>query len=140
MSWTILIVDDAHSIRTQLRVALEAKGVRVLEAENGSEGLWRAREHGIDLILTDVHMPVMDGVRMIQEVRKLSVYAHTPIFVLTSDATSSRVQEGRSAGANAWLLKPVNAEQLWKAIQKALLAAPRPVSTQATEAEKGSQR
>jgi len=121
MSWCILIVDDSSSVRSQLRAPLEAKGVRVIEAENGSEGLWRARENNIDLVLADVHMPVMDGLRMIEELRKLREYATTPIFVLTSDAASSRVAEGKKAGANGWILKPVKHEMLWKAIEKVLV-------------------
>jgi two-component system, chemotaxis family, chemotaxis protein CheY len=121
MSWSILVVDDSFAVRTQLRVPLEAKGARVLEAENGSEGLWRARENNIDLIIVDVHMPIMDGLRMIQELRKLPAYLNTPIFVLTSDAASTRVEEGRKAGASAWILKPVRPDALWKAIEKALV-------------------
>lgn len=120
MSWTILVVDDSQMVRAQLRSALEAKGLRVLEAENGSEGLWRVREHSVDLIVTDMHMPVMDGLRMIQELRKLPTHARTPIFVLTSDASSARVRDGKAAGASAWMLKPVNTEMLWKAIEKAV--------------------
>lgn len=121
MNWTILVVDDSQMVRAQLRSALEAKGVRVLEAENGSEALWRVREHDVDLIVTDVHMPVMDGVRMIQELRKLPAHARTPIFVLTSDASSARVQDGKLAGASAWMIKPVNTDMLWKAVEKAVL-------------------
>ena len=120
MTWSILIVDDSSLIRSQLRAALEAKGVRVVEAENGSEGLWRARENICDLIIADIHMPVMDGIRMVEELRKIPEYVTTPIFILTSDAALSRAEEGKKAGANAWILKPVKTELLWKAIEKAL--------------------
>ncbi len=120
MTWSILIVDDSSLIRSQLRAALEAKGAHVVEAENGSEGLWRARENLVDLIVADIHMPVMDGIKMVEELRKLPEYATTPIFILTSDAASSRAEEGKKAGANAWILKPVKADLLWKAIEKAL--------------------
>jgi two-component system, chemotaxis family, chemotaxis protein CheY len=120
MSWSILIVDDSYFVRSQLRSAFEAKGAKVIEAENGSEGLWRAREQAIDLIVVDIHMPVMDGVRMIQEVRKLDEHSATPIFVLTTDAAGSRVEEGKRAGATAWMLKPLNPELLWKGIEKVL--------------------
>jgi two-component system chemotaxis response regulator CheY len=120
MSWSILIADDSHTVRSQVRTMLENKGIRVIEAENGSEGLWRARENSLDLVLSDIHMPVMDGLRMIEELRKLPQYATTPIFVLTSDASGARVEEGKQAGANAWLLKPIKPESLWKAIEKAL--------------------
>src|SRR5690349_4203894 len=120
MAWSILIVDDSALVRSQLRAALEAKGARVIEAENGTEGLWRARENLVDLVIADIHMPVMDGIRMVEELRKLEEYATTPIFILTSDAATSRAEEGRKAGANAWILKPVKTDLLWKAIEKAL--------------------
>lgn len=92
----------------------------MVEAENGREGLWRARENLVDLVIADVHMPVMDGIRMVEELRKLAEYATTPIFILTSDATSSRAEEGKKVGANAWILKPVKTDLLWKAIERAL--------------------
>lgn len=120
MNWQILIVDDASAAREQLRSALEARGARVVEAENGSEGLWRARENQIDLFLIDVHMPVMGGLRMVEELRKLPQYATAPIFVLTSDAGSARFEEGKAVGASAWILKPIRMEVLWKAIDRAL--------------------
>jgi len=120
MTWSILIVDDSSLIRSQLRAALESRGAHVVEAENGSEGLWRARENLVDLVVADIHMPVMDGIKMVEELRKLPEYATTPIFILTSDAASSRAEEGKKAGANAWILKPVKADLLWKAIEKAL--------------------
>jgi two-component system chemotaxis response regulator CheY len=120
MTWSILIVDDSSLIRSQLRAALEAKGAHVVEAENGSEGLWRARENLVDLVIADVHMPVMDGIKMVEELRKLPEYSKTPIFILTSDAASTRADEGKRAGATAWILKPVKADLLWKAIEKSL--------------------
>jgi two-component system, chemotaxis family, chemotaxis protein CheY len=120
MSWCILIVDDSALVRSQLRTALEAKGARVVEAENGYEALWRARENSIDLVIADIHMPVMDGIRLVEELRKRPEHATTPIFILTSDAATSRAEEGKRAGANAWILKPVKPDLLWKAIEKAL--------------------
>jgi len=120
VNWSILIVDDSAAFRSQLRVAFEAKGARVLEAENGQEGIWRARSTTIDLILADVHMPVMDGLDMIRELRRTREHATTPIFVLTSDGADMRLAEGQRAGANAWMVKPVNVELLWKAIEREL--------------------
>ena len=120
MTWSALIVDDSSALRLQLRATLEAQGVTVIEAENGSEGLWKAREYPVDIIIADIHMPIMDGVRMIREVRALRQHAHTPIFVLSTDSGSNRLEEGKKAGATAWLIKPLNPELLWKGIQKAL--------------------
>lgn len=134
MTWSILLVDDSALVRSQLRTALEAKGARVVEAENGREGLWRARENSIDLVVADVHMPVMDGIRMVEELRTIPEYATTPIFILTSDAASSRAEEGKKVGANAWILKPVKTDLLWKAIERALFGRPSTSSAVASPA------
>ena len=124
MTWLVLVVDDSATTRSQLRSALEAKGVRVIEAENGREGLWRARAERVDLVLCDIHMPVMDGLAMIQELRKQPEYVATPVFVLTSDGSVLRAAEGKKAGADAWIVKPINALSLWKAVEKALSGRP----------------
>jgi two-component system chemotaxis response regulator CheY len=121
VSWLILVVDDSLTTRALLRSALEAQGARVIEAENGRDGLWRARSEHVDLVVCDIHMPVMDGLQMIQELRKLPEYRTTPVFVLTSDATLSRAADGKKAGADAWVVKPINPVSLWKAVEKALL-------------------
>lgn len=124
MTWVILVVDDSATTRSQLRDEFEARGARVVEAENGREGVWRARAEPIDLIVCDIHMPVMDGLQMIQELRKLPEHAKTPVFVLTSDAAVTRAAEGKKAGADAWVIKPINPASLWKAVEKALIGKP----------------
>jgi two-component system, chemotaxis family, chemotaxis protein CheY len=124
MSWSILLVDDSATARAVLRAVLLTKGVKVLEAENGKEGLWRTRTEKVDLIFTDVHMPVMDGLQMIREIRALPAHEKTPIFVLTSDGSGERALAGKNAGANAWIIKPVNPAILWKVVEKALLGVP----------------
>jgi two-component system chemotaxis response regulator CheY len=120
MTWLILLVDDSATARSQCRTACEARGAKIIEAADGREGLWRAREQLVDLIITDVHMPVTDGLQMIQELRRQPEYAATPIFALTSDAAASRAAEGMRAGASAWIVKPISPELLWKAVEKAL--------------------
>jgi len=125
VGWSILIVDDSAMSRSKMRTVFEAKGARVVEAENGSEGLWRARAEQFDLITTDVHMPIMTGLQMIAELRKMPAYAATPIFVLTSDAAPARAADGRKAGADAWVLKPIDSELVWKTIEKALFGKSR---------------
>jgi two-component system chemotaxis response regulator CheY len=121
-----------------VRAALEPHGVTVVEGSNGVEGLWQARQREFDLVLVDVHMPVMDGLQMVQELRKLPGYQDTPVFILTSDAAASRVEEGKRAGANAWMLKPFKPELLWKAVDRALFS--RPKSSRAPLAGKGEAR
>jgi two-component system, chemotaxis family, chemotaxis protein CheY len=124
MPWSILIVDDSETSRTQLRAALAANGTRVIEAENGKQGLLRARAETVDLIFTDIHMPFMDGLQMIRELRMLREYEKTPVFVLTSDASGIRAAEGKAAGATGWIVKPVSPELLWKVAEKALFGIP----------------
>jgi two-component system chemotaxis response regulator CheY len=124
MSWSILLVDDSDTFRAPIRAALTAKGVRVIEAENGKLGLIRARTEHVDLIFTDVHMPVMDGLQMVRELRTLREYASTPIFVLTSDASGNRAAEGKIAGATGWIVKPVHPDVLWKIAEKTLFGVP----------------
>jgi two-component system chemotaxis response regulator CheY len=113
------MVDDSSTSRRQLRLALEKAGIFVAEASEGVEGLWRARQQAFDLVLTDIHMPTMDGLEFIRELRKNPGYEGTPIYVLTSDGSRDRLAEGRAAGATAWVIKPPNLPLLVDAIVKA---------------------
>lgn len=92
----------------------------VHDAGDGQEGLLKARLESVDLVLVDVHMPRMDGISMIREFRKLDGHAKTPVFVLTTDSSTSRAQEAKAAGATAWIVKPVQPDALLKGIQKVL--------------------
>jgi two-component system chemotaxis response regulator CheY len=114
-----LMVDDSSTSRRQLRLALEKAGIVVAEASEGVEALWRARQQAFDLVLTDIHMPTMDGLEFIRELRKNPGYEATPIYVLTSDGSRDRLAEGRAAGATAWVIKPPNVPLLVDAIVKA---------------------
>jgi two-component system chemotaxis response regulator CheY len=121
----VLVVDDSSVARRQLREALEAVGVSVSEASEGVEALWRARQQPYDLIITDIHMPAMDGLQLLRELRKLPGSEHTPVYVLTSDGSRERLAEGRAAGATAWIVKPANIPMLVKAVLNALGKRPR---------------
>jgi two-component system chemotaxis response regulator CheY len=116
-SKTILVVDDAASVRTQLRLALESEGFTVLEAENGQRGYDTAAAQPVDLMIVDVNMPVMDGFEMIARVRSLDRYSAVPIFVLTTESGMATVRQGKAAGATAWIVKPVKPEVLVKGIR-----------------------
>ena len=118
----ILLVDDSAPFRRQVSAALEASGLIVVEATAGVEALWRARAEGIfDLVLLDIHMPNMDGLTFIREVRKLPGYSRIPIVVVTSDGSRERRLEGRAAGATAWLLKPPDLPGLINAVHSGLM-------------------
>lgn len=116
----VLTVDDSAVARRQIRQALEAAGLEVAEASEGIEALWKARQQHFDLVLTDIHMPTMDGLEFIRELRKNPAYERAPIYVLTSDGCRERLQEGKAAGATAWIIKPPNLPLLVDAVVKAL--------------------
>jgi two-component system chemotaxis response regulator CheY len=116
----VLTVDDSSVARHQIRQALEAVGVTVYEAAEGVEALWRAREQAFDVIITDIHMPAMDGLQLIRELRKIAGYERTPVYVLTSDGSRERLAEGRAAGATAWIVKPANMPQLVETVLDAV--------------------
>lgn len=116
----ILIVDDSSTSRLPIRNALEKQGFVVVEAGEGMEGLWKAQQQAFDLVLTDIHMPTMDGLELIAGLRKLPGYREVPVFVLTSDCSKERLAEGRRAGATAWLVKPPDLPGLVKAVRQAI--------------------
>lgn len=116
----MLVVDDAQVARHSITRELRDRGFEVDSAGEGREGLWRLEAQSFDIILTDVHMPTMDGIQFIRELRKLPQYSKTPVLVFTSDASRVRYAEGRAAGATAWLMKPVDPDVLAKALRRAL--------------------
>lgn len=118
----MLVVDDAAVARRELCQALEQSGFKVTVAAEGVEGLWRARETAFDLVVTDVHMPTMDGLQFLGELRRLPNYETTPVFVLTSDRSTERLSRGRQLGATAWVIKPPNLPALVSAVRDAVEA------------------
>jgi two-component system chemotaxis response regulator CheY len=116
----VLTVDDSSVSRRQIRLALESAGISVCEAAEGVEALWRARSEPFDLVITDIHMPAMDGLEFIRQLRKSPGYERTPVYVLTSDGSRERLAEGRSAGATAWIVKPANIPLLVNAVLDAI--------------------
>ena len=120
MAKSILVVDDSSIARKQLRTFLEQQGFKVSEANNGAAGLDTAKGNPYDLLIVDVNMPVMDGIQMISEVRKLPAYKRTPIFVLTTESADRLALKGKVAGATAWIVKPFNPTVLRKGIKKVL--------------------
>lgn len=91
------------------------------EAGDGHEGLWKAKLAAHDLVITDLHMPTMDGLEFLRQLRKLPGYATVPVLVLTSDPSRERLRESRLAGATGWLIKPPKADALAMTVRHALL-------------------
>jgi len=116
----ILAVDDSASMRQMVRYTLEGAGYEVLQAADGVEALDLARTRGVDLVLTDVNMPRMDGITLVKELRGLDNYKFTPMLVLTTEAGPETKTRGKQAGATGWIVKPFNPEQLLATIARVL--------------------
>ncbi|MEG3175621.1 response regulator [Sphingomonas sp. RB3P16] len=120
MTASILTVDDSPSLRMAIKIALTGAGYSVTEAGDGAEGLQKATAGHFDLIITDLNMPIMDGLTMIRELRKSPAQCGTPIIFLTTESDDSVKQQAKAAGATGWLVKPFVPEQLIKVARKVL--------------------
>jgi two-component system chemotaxis response regulator CheY len=121
MAKTILIVDDSASLRNVVAIALKGAGYDVIEACDGRDALSKLTGQKIHLIVTDVNMPNMDGITLVREVKKLPNYKFTPIMMLTTESQPEKKQEGKDAGAKAWLVKPFQPPVLLNAVSKLVL-------------------
>lgn len=121
MAKTIMIVDDSASIRQVVSIALKGAGYDVIEAVDGKDALNKLTGQKINLIITDVNMPNMDGITFVTEAKKLAAYKFTPMMMLTTEAADDKKQAGKAAGAKAWLTKPFQAPTLLDAVSKLVL-------------------
>jgi two-component system, chemotaxis family, chemotaxis protein CheY len=116
----ILAVDDSASMRQMVSFTLKGAGHDVIEACDGIEALGIAKGKSVDLVISDVNMPNMDGIALIAELRKLPSYRFTPILMLTTESSMDKKMQGKSAGATGWIVKPFNPDQLLATIKKVL--------------------
>lgn len=120
MSKTILAVDDSPSLRQMVKITLSGAGYQVVEAENGADGLAKAKATPVSMVVTDLNMPVMDGLTFIRELRKLASYKGVPILFLTTESFPEMKQQAKAAGATGWITKPFQQDQLLAVIRKVL--------------------
>ena len=116
----ILTVDDSLTIRQLMKVTLSRSGYDVAEAEDGAKGLEKASSETFDLVLSDINMPVMNGLDLLRGLRKLAQYKFTPIVLVTTESGLEKKQEGKAAGATGWIVKPFEPEQLLAVVTKVL--------------------
>jgi two-component system chemotaxis response regulator CheY len=116
----ILVVDDSNSIRDMVSFTLQSAGYETVEAADGQLALDVAPDHKIDLVITDVNMPVMDGITLCQELRLLPAFKFTPILMLTTESSTEMKMRGKAAGATGWLVKPFNPEKLIATIKRVI--------------------
>lgn len=121
MAKTILIVDDSASLRQVVAIALKTAGYDVTEASDGRDALAKLNGQKINLIISDLNMPNMDGISLVKAVKQLPNYRFTPIIMLTTESQQQKKTEGQLAGAKAWVTKPFQPEQLIAAVGKLIL-------------------
>ena len=120
MSKTVLTIDDSRTMREMLNHALVEAGYRVLQAVDGVEGLEVLQANGsiIDVVITDINMPRLDGFGVIEGVRADPAHRATPILVLTTESDAAKKERARSAGATGWIVKPFNPVKLVDAVRR----------------------
>jgi len=120
MSKTILSVDDSASVRQMVQLTLQGAGYQVIQASDGAEGLAKAQSTAVDMIVTDLNMPNMNGLSLIQELRKLPSYRGVPIVFLTTESDPEAKKKAKDAGATGWITKPFQKDQLLAVVKKVL--------------------
>lgn len=122
MAKTILIVDDSSSLRMVVKLALQRAGYDVVEAGDGVQGLTALEAAGkVHLIVSDVNMPNMDGITFLTKVKQHPRHKFVPVVMLTTEGQDAKKEQGRAAGAKAWIVKPFNPPQLLDAVSKLIL-------------------
>jgi two-component system chemotaxis response regulator CheY len=120
MGKLILTADDSASMRQMVTFTLKGAGYEVLEAVDGKDGLEKSKKTDVDMVITDLNMPNMDGIQMIREIRALPKYKFIPIILLTTESQDEKKMQGKAAGATGWIVKPFKPEQLLAVIKKVL--------------------
>lgn len=120
MSKTIMTVDDSSSVRQMVSFTLRGAGYQTVEAVDGKDALSKLNGASVNMIITDLNMPNMDGIELIRKVRAGSSFKFIPIVMLTTESQAEKKQEGKSAGATGWIIKPFKPEQLLAVVKKVL--------------------
>lgn len=117
MSKVILVVDDSASVRQVVGIALRGAGYTVVEASDGKDALSKLDgQQKVNLVISDVNMPVMDGITFVKEMKQKPNFKFTPVIMLTTEGADEKKQEGKSAGAKAWIVKPFRSDQLLQTV------------------------
>jgi two-component system chemotaxis response regulator CheY len=116
----ILTVDDSPSVRQMVKLTLAGAGYDIVEAGDGAEGLSKAKAGPLDMVVTDLNMPVMNGLGLIRELRKLPAYRGVPILFLTTESDAEMRRQAKAAGATGWITKPFQQDQLVAVVRKVL--------------------
>lgn len=116
----VMAVDDSPSVLQAVKITLKGAGYGVVEAKDGRDALEKMKQTPIDMLITDLNMPNMDGITLIKQVRQDANTKFIPIIMLTTESMDSKKQEGKAAGATGWIVKPFTPEQLVAVVKKVL--------------------
>jgi two-component system chemotaxis response regulator CheY len=120
MAKTIMTVDDSSSIRQVVSFTLSEAGYNVVEAVDGNDAMMKLKNSAINMLITDLNMPNMDGITLIKNVRMNATTRFIPIIMLTTESQEVKKTEGKAAGATGWIVKPFKQEQLLAVVKKVL--------------------
>ena len=120
MAKVIMTADDSASVRQMVSFTLKGGGYEVIEAIDGKDALMKLGTLKVDMLITDLNMPNLDGIGLIKGARALPACKFIPIVMLTTESQDSRKQEGKTAGATGWIVKPFKPEQLLAVVKKVL--------------------
>src|ERR1039458_7572194 len=118
MTKIIMIVDDSSSMRQMVKFTLAGAGYQVVEAADGLDALAKSGAQKVDLFITDLNMPNMDGIQLTRQLRAAAAYRFTPIVLLTTESHQEKKIEGKAAGATGWIVKPFVMPQLLAVVKK----------------------
>lgn len=118
MAKRVLTVDDSKTMRDMVGFTLRGAGFEVLEAEDGVRALAVLERAKVDLVITDINMPNMDGVTLVKRLRAQPGFKSTPILILTTESGEDKKIEGRAAGATGWIVKPFAPDKLLQVVNK----------------------
>ncbi|WP_042695077.1 response regulator [Azospirillum sp. B506] len=118
MKKKVMTVDDSRTMRDMVSFTLRGAGYDVVEAADGQQAMNAIAATKVDLVITDLNMPVMDGLTLIRKLRAVPAHRTLPILMLTTEADESKKAEGRAAGATGWIVKPFNPDKLVSVVQK----------------------
>ncbi|GAB4213279.1 MAG: response regulator [Rhodoferax sp.] len=121
MAQTILVIDDSASLRQVVAMALQGAGYEVLQAGDGQAALALLDGRKINMAICDVNMPRMNGIEFVKAAKALPNYRFLPILMLTTESQEAKKEEGKAAGAKAWMVKPFSPQSLLNAVSKLCL-------------------
>ncbi len=116
----IMTVDDSASVRQMVSFTLKDAGYEVVEACDGNDAIAKLNGASVNMVITDLNMPNLDGIGLITKLRAIPSFKFVPIIMLTTESQDTKKREGKAAGATGWIVKPFKSDQLLAVVRKVL--------------------